>query len=639
MANEIRGIRAAIEFVLKKSGLVEAKAGINDLVAVGKRAESAFQRFGAAIKGVFAAAAAAAGLQQLSRLVVDAVKSFAGLERTLGVVALQMRRLGVDVDQATPRVRSFLEALERTGGATLEQTLPAFQKFLTMTKDVEAALYLVSLANDAAESTTVEWTAAVDAVANLYQGRVKSALTTFGLEAIKADGAVRTGAEGLQELERMLSGTGTTLDDTANQLDIANASWAEFARNIGELAAPAVRLLNQTLMATLAWLEAISAWRKGDIGIGQLDETVAASLLRRMQEQADGPQVSGAGRQTALRGAGKSQIERQINDIERAATRALDAERDALADYLDDYYDAQKAKEAASVAAEQARVDAVTAAHEEERAQLARTEEIRQDIREMSLSLLQEGTQQWIDESLRMEEMRYQKEVALAKDNLEQIAELRRRHELRVAQIKGRGAAYEAALSGDVAARKIADMEAIAQATTAYLSAAFSESKTAALAQVAIDLALAIMRIWAKHGDNVYVAAALTALVSATAHAQIQRIRKASYGGSGASYSGTGNTTRGRGFDDPVNDRLVYEGSRRWARDQVRLMQMGFGDVWRDMAGGTPTSTSTTTNIDNQSHVTVNMNGRIIRAERDLRDLHRDLRRVGRRDDQARFIR
>jgi hypothetical protein len=190
-----------------------------------------------------------------------------------------------------------------------------------------------------------------------------------------------------------------------------------------------------------------------------------------------------------------------------------------------------------------------------------------------------------------------------------------------------------------VAARKIADMEAIAQATTAYLSAAFSESKTAALAQVAIDLALAIMRIWAKHGDNVYVAAALTALVSATAHAQIQRIRKASYGGSGASYSGTGNTTRGRGFDDPVNDRLVYEGSRRWARDQVRLMQMGFGDVWRDMAGGTPTSTSTTTNIDNQSHVTVNMNGRIIRAERDLRDLHRELRRVGRRDDQARFIR
>ncbi len=627
MSEQVTGIRALIEFVLKKAGLVEAKGGVEDLVKVSTKAESSFSRMTKSINQAWGALKTYFAANVISQFLRGALTEFAKIERAWNVIGLQMKRLGIDAATELPKVKRFLEELAASGGATVAESAPAFQLFLNLTKDVESALYAVGLANDVAESQGKDLADTVDKLARLWQGSTKSA-TDFGLSLHKANGEKKTAKELLVELREQVLGIDRHLEDSQNEIDKFSNSWVNFKSTIGSLISPMLPNLGKALETLGA---ALSQFWKG-----------RGAAVQQMEKIWSDPEFKITIPKSA---SGQNTFEGSAGDKGRADLKELDRERQAAADkrrkqeleelekYLDLEYEKQQARIAAEEAAQERIKELAEKALDREKDTAARTYDLRQQLFDATIALLETGTNEWAEAQTRQIESEFQRQIVMAGTNIEQILLLYQIYARKRMAIDRQVTEHSKKLSEIERDTRISNTVEILQASSSFLSAAFGQSKSAAIAQALISEALAILRIWEKHSDNPYLAAALTALTVATTQIQIRRIRQASAQSGGASL------TSGRGFDDPANDRLVYQGSRRWALDQVRLMQMGFGDVWRDLMQAGPTSNTSNTSIDNNNSVTVHLHGRIIRAERDLRDLHRDLRRVGRKDDQARVIR
>lgn len=263
-------IRAVIELLVKGKGGKEAADQLRQLEREAKSARAELERsgkatstfaerlrslkldigdLGKAFVGLFAA-------RQVFNFIRSAITDFAQLSRTLSATRVEMKNLGIDSRELRPVVDRLRE-IERGGGALMSETLPAFQKFIGITKSTAAALYLTNLSATVSESGLISAGEAAEGLANILQGRAAQAALRFGIELRKANGEVKSNAELLDEIEKLYKGVGDEISDTQNDLDRLTGSFADFKREVGESIAPLVSL-TVALTDALARMSAIA---------------------------------------------------------------------------------------------------------------------------------------------------------------------------------------------------------------------------------------------------------------------------------------------------------------------------------------------------------------------------------------------
>jgi hypothetical protein len=227
-------VRGVIEFLLKGTGLKQAKEGLEGAEKAAKKTGQEISRttkVAAGLERQFFRIFGGAALLAFGRA---AVTEFAKVERGLGVLREQMTALGIDAAVQLPRVRAFLEAIEAGGGALLADTIPAFARLLRVTKDVDAALAGTKLAADISEAGFQTASSAAETLANLMQGRARMAAQSLGIELRKLNGEQKTNAELIDEVITLYSGMTERLRDTQDGLDKSAAAWASVKRAVGE---------------------------------------------------------------------------------------------------------------------------------------------------------------------------------------------------------------------------------------------------------------------------------------------------------------------------------------------------------------------------------------------------------------------
>lgn len=236
-------LKGVVEFVLKDKGLVDAKARIDslekELAKIAKTSSSAsggFAKFGQSLAGLVSAGA-------LIGFTKQGITEFAALERTLNATALRMRQLGLDASELKTLVLPALQAIQDGGGPLLTETVPIFQKFVSIVKDTNAALYATKLVSDISESGIMDAGQAAETFGNLLNGRVKEAVKEFDLALYKSNGQQKTNVELLEEAIDAYDELGNKTDDTQNALDVVSGEWSNLKLALGEGLATIVKLV------------------------------------------------------------------------------------------------------------------------------------------------------------------------------------------------------------------------------------------------------------------------------------------------------------------------------------------------------------------------------------------------------------
>ena len=237
-------VKGLIELELSGKGAADAKATMKEIVDrakmaatdvakigdAGKKGAEGIGRMETALGGVGTKLAAVFGAAAVAQFLRGSVLEFARLERQINGIGFALEQMGVDAKSALPGIR---EALESLGAEKLEGALPAFQKFLTITKDTNAALAATKLAVDISERGITDLAGAADLVAAVMQGRAQGAAQQLGLQLVKLNGEVKDNAELMSELVKQYSGFASKVNDTQETLDRAEGSWKRIGRAIG----------------------------------------------------------------------------------------------------------------------------------------------------------------------------------------------------------------------------------------------------------------------------------------------------------------------------------------------------------------------------------------------------------------------
>ena len=152
---------------------------------------------------------------------------------------------------------------------------------------------------------------------------------------------------------------------------------------------------------------------------------------------------------------------------------------------------------------------------------------------------------------------------------------------------------------------------------------AFGQSKGIAIAQVVVNTAAAVAKIWGQTG--IYAVIAEVAAIAMGA-AQIAKIESATPSG------GKG----GKGFDDPVNDYAAALGGERWAVDFTKNFAGGMASAFGRMQGG-PAHNTTTRYGDNNHNVAIHLRGLMHvdpNSSASIRKLYRGIQKVATLDNR-----
>ena len=234
MPNELN-IKLEIQSVLKDKGLIDAKARVEALEKeVGSLTKELDKSAGSAraMVGELAKFASGAALLGFAK---SAVTEFANVERQFRAVAFTMRQLGIDAGAVLPEVRDALERIAASGGPLVSETLPAFQKFIGITRDSGSAMEALRLAVDVSESGMTDMGGAIEGVTALLQGKAKGAANAFGLSLFDVNGKQKTHVELLDEAIRQYGGLSDRMNDTRDALDRGAAEWDRLKRDTGEV--------------------------------------------------------------------------------------------------------------------------------------------------------------------------------------------------------------------------------------------------------------------------------------------------------------------------------------------------------------------------------------------------------------------
>ena len=274
MADYNHDVKIQIEAFLKDVGLTDAKKRLDDLSTSTQKASTEFKKaeatassFGQVLVGALAAGA-------ITAFVKSSVVEFAKFDRALSITGMRLRQMGLNAEEATPKIRAMLQEIQDAGGPVITETLPAFNRFIGITKDVEAALAATSLAADIAEAKQIDLGTAAQSVAAILQGRYKQAATQLDISLVKLNGEIKTSEEVLSDAIAQYNGTTKATDDAQDSVDKFSNKWAEFKLRLGEMAAPLLGVVNGILNIATALQDAKDAIFGSEPAFKRLDEYV-----------------------------------------------------------------------------------------------------------------------------------------------------------------------------------------------------------------------------------------------------------------------------------------------------------------------------------------------------------------------------
>ena len=441
-------IKGLIEILLKGTGGVDAKKQLDGAGKAGEqaakgidRAATSTEKFGSMLQRYFGGAI-------LARFIQSSILDVSKFERQLGAVSERLRTMGVDSEQAMPRIRDFLEALEDQAGVLDDESLPAFQKFLGIVGDVEGALYNVRLAAELTRRGLGSMGENTDRVAAIIQGKGASAMTDLGLATRDASGELKGGVESLQAVIDAYGDFSQATQDNQSQVESFTVQWDRFKDTVGEGFAPVLRFINFAFENILKSIKAagnaigtfVSMGIQGLTGLGRVASealnwrTLLAdpgawwknltAVAKRELELQVGIFEDGAARSTEIiEGAAKKQV-----DVEKGKGAALAAARRKD---LEDEADARRK------AADEARKDAAERVKFEQETsdkilaqQIAAAEEGTQHRLALELEMLARMRERALSEAKRLkadvalvEELFRQSELALHLQHADLLAE------------------------------------------------------------------------------------------------------------------------------------------------------------------------------------------------------------------------
>lgn len=240
-------IRAIIKLLVEGGHIPkEVAESLQDVGRKGKKTQEEITGVGQAAKEVGNLLKQYLGAAALGSFIKSSVTEFADLDRAWSSLGFTAKRVGASADDIA-RARTQMESLALSGGALQSQTVPALQKFITMTGDTDKALAAVKLASDVSESGITDFGSAASGVASLLQGRVKVAATQFGIDLTDINGKAKTNAALIAEITKTYGGLGEAFDDAANSIDSLNARWEQTKQIVGRGFAPALEGVNAIL--------------------------------------------------------------------------------------------------------------------------------------------------------------------------------------------------------------------------------------------------------------------------------------------------------------------------------------------------------------------------------------------------------
>jgi len=252
--------KAAIHFILKgKNVPKEAQDGLDKTAKAADKTKKKMNALGKSAQGVKTQIAGLIGGAVLARFAGQSIQAFAQVERSLSAVGKQLESFGLNAEQGLPRVEGYLEQLESTSGVLMNEATPAFQKFLGITKDVDGAMYATSLAADLTNAGLGDMRTNSERLANLLQGEVTEAAKSLGLQLRDSNGAIKTQAQLMEELEGLYGGFSATNQDAQADMDSLSATFAQIGRDIGEGLAPVLKLIGWLVKGAVRGIKSFGA--------------------------------------------------------------------------------------------------------------------------------------------------------------------------------------------------------------------------------------------------------------------------------------------------------------------------------------------------------------------------------------------
>ena len=274
-------IESTIRFVFKgERDADKANDAVKELGDNAKKSASPISRLDDSLQGLGKAAAVSFGGIAVASVVSDAIQDFAQLERQVNSLSFSLDRLGLG--GSTGQVVEALKALEFSGGALRQETIPQFQSLVRVTGDVNSALALTGLAADAAEAGVGNLEQNAVVLSQVLNGEVAPAYELFKINIFDANGAQREAADVLQDVIEQYSGAGDTISDTATQQARLTARINEAKLRIGEFASGIVDGLAIAADFVLKVGESIGAVLGGLIGQAEAAFTGVVNVFSQL---------------------------------------------------------------------------------------------------------------------------------------------------------------------------------------------------------------------------------------------------------------------------------------------------------------------------------------------------------------------
>lgn len=598
-------VRGQVEMILKDKGLVDMKTRLESLEKSAAKTAKGVEGLGASAQKAGAMLAGFLSAGALIAFAKSAVLEFAKVDRAFSTIGIQLQALGKSSDTELPKIKAALMAIERAGGPVLEETVPAFNKFLLATNDVSKALFLAKFAADLSETGMTDVAGAADILSQLLNGKTKGALSTFGAIVVDNTGKTRTAAEILKLLHDKFDDLVNRTHDSQDEVDKLSNAWASFKREVGAGLVPVLNWLlgafdRLTSGLALAGGHVIVTVQQLAEGIGIIWRAGFDGLFSDEGQRKLTAQLTAMGqRYAAIRAGMDAEANRQVVDAAAPTGAAAgEAEGKAHAAMLEAILkqarasQVREAEEAAKEGAEKIRkvIDD----------ELARMRATVKDIQDAQAKRLAERTEkdlsgkegvdfivkkQQFVEQLRAQQKGFvedllaqMQETGPAMFNLQRVQletwyqeqrELARGNAAALSVIDQRYIARKRALESAqlkwekmTAAEKREVALNASSAVLGSLSQLFPKVKAFAIAQAIINTYQAAT---AALGSPPWTPAnfALAAATIITGLAQVQQIRKTN-----------------SGFDDPTHDRLARVGGYRWAGDMVREFMRGSTEGW-----------------------------------------------------------
>lgn len=598
-------VRGQVEMILKDKGLVDMKTRLESLEKSAAKTARGVEGLGASAARAGAMLAGFLSAGALISFAKTAVLEFAKVDRAFSTIGIQLDALGKSSETELPKIKAALLAIERAGGPVLEETVPAFNKFLLATNDVSKALFLAKFAADLSETGMTDVSGAADILSQLLNGKTKGALSTFGAILVDNTGKTRTAAEIIAFLAGKFGGLVERTDDSQDSVDKMGNAWKQFSREVGAGLAPFLTWVMQSFMrlnaagqqwvehlVTLAYQtkESISAIAQAgvkglftDAGQRELESRLAAirfkyDTLRTasdLKAAARFAEIAGESGQKSGEAEGTAYAEMlakimaqarasHVREAEEAAREGAEKIRKVIDDELarmratvKDIQDAQAKRIAERTKKDLSGKEGVDYIAQK----IAFTEQLRAQqkgfVDDLLAQMQETGPAMFNLQRIQLETW-YQEQRELARGNAAALSVIDQRYiarkrALETAQLKWEQMAAaqkrEAAMSG-------------ASAVLGSLSQLFPKVKAFAIAEAVINTyKAATAALAAPPGPPVSFAYVAAAIISGLA--QVQQIRKTN-----------------SGFDDPAHDRMARIGGYRWAGDMVREFMRGTTEGW-----------------------------------------------------------